>query len=414
MAGCPLFDPGSAYVGQVLGMVDCRAMQIAGEGWHSLTGPGGFGPGLTALLTIVVALAGYRLLLGEAVLLRNAMGLVARIGLVLALATQWPAWDVLVYRNGTQTPDWLVARLIEPQVSGAGDRAGLAVRIDRINAQIASVTDVDPNAIQARNNTQGAPSQTTAGPTPAVTTLDEDQRKDLGAARKLMMTSGLAGLLGIRLAIALLLATGPLFVVTVLFDATRGLFAGWIRALAGAIVAAMAVPLALSLELAVIEPQVARLTGLVQADDPVGSLCSEIWTSAALFALIMVIVAIALGWAASAFRLPDRLIGSVATRRDQPRPESAVLPLAAASPGGSAVLPDGRSRAQRLADVARAAQRRDETAGQAGSRMIHATVLAREAPDTAGQHAQVSPWLGQSASRRQRRSSRGAGRRDGL
>ena len=406
MAGCPVFDPSAPYVGQVLALVDCRVQAVSTGGWHVLAAPGGIGPALTALMILAVALFGYRLMLGEVPGAGTVLGLAARMGLAMALVTQWPAWDSLVYKVGTDAPDWLVSRLLDHDLPGAADRTGLAARIDALNAGIAQVTVVDAAAQVAQ---AGNP------PAPATTALDEAQRKDLAGARAIIKLSALGGLLGIRLVIALLLASGPLFVLGILFDATSTLFVGWARVMAGVIVASLAVPLALMLQLAVMEPQVARLAGLAAANQPLGDLCAEIWTSAVLFALIMAIAAIALARAGSGLRLPAGVMHLARSWRFQAVPWGHRDP--APAPGGRPVAyarREERTRAQQLADVAHALQRRDDSAAIAGVRLARTTIMTQSATARRDGIATPSPWLGQSGPRRARRSSRGAMRRDGL
>ena len=112
IAACAPFDPLGRYVGSVLAWVDCRTMGLGEEAFRAL-GPGSpFGAALTGLLTIYVALIGYRLLLGGELTVREGMFAALKIGLVLALSTQWPAWRVLVYDVATKTPEAAAAGLL--------------------------------------------------------------------------------------------------------------------------------------------------------------------------------------------------------------------------------------------------------------------------------------------------------------
>ena len=68
MAGaCPVPGPDDPLVRGLLGVVDCNVQTVVQTGYASLFQPGGaFVSVLSVLMTIYVALIGYRLLLGRA------------------------------------------------------------------------------------------------------------------------------------------------------------------------------------------------------------------------------------------------------------------------------------------------------------------------------------------------------------
>src|ERR1700709_2150969 len=104
MGSCPSFDASAPYVSAVLSFTDCQGLALAADGWGAL-GPGmPFGAVLTGLLTVLVALLGYRVVLGEMLALGEGVSVVVRIGMVIALATQWSAWQALVFDVATQGP----------------------------------------------------------------------------------------------------------------------------------------------------------------------------------------------------------------------------------------------------------------------------------------------------------------------
>jgi type IV secretion system protein VirB6 len=420
MASCPAFDASGPYVGNVLGMVDCHVLAMAEEGWQALSAQSGFGAGLTGLLVIFVALIGYRLILGERFVLRDGAALALRLGVVLALCTQWAAWNALAFRVGTQGTESLAGAVLAPGGLGGEDRYGLALRLDRVGAAFDEIAKVDAAAIQQARQQQAGqaqaaqvPNQTEQAAQPAqpVTTLNLEQKKDLARALGLLQASALAGLIAVRATIALLLAVGPLFVSSLLFETTRALFAGWIRAVAGAMLAAVAVPMVLALELAVVEPQTGALAAIVGTSQPLGHEVTQIWTSALLFALVLGAVALGVARASSAFRLPDGWRGSV-ERWAGGQQVAGLLPAPAAD--GGAALPEGRSRAQRIADAAMVAQRREER-DSGETRLVRSIGVAR-GPLASAERAALTVPLGQaglqSARRGARRASGQAARRD--
>jgi type IV secretion system protein VirB6 len=79
-----------------------------------------------------------------------------------------------------------------------------------------------------------------------------------------------AGALSISIiAVGILLTVGPIFIALALFEATRGLFLGWARALISAALAPMVCWMTITVMLVVLQPWLARLnpTGLTQAPD---------------------------------------------------------------------------------------------------------------------------------------------------
>jgi type IV secretion system protein VirB6 len=130
MASCPGFDPLGPYVSQIVSFADCQSLALGAAGYRALGPSTGFGMAfLSALLTIHVALIGYRLLLGGQIGLREGVGAALRLGFVLALATQWSAYRPLVYDVITQGPVDLAVRVLAP--SGLGGDAPERL-IDRV------------------------------------------------------------------------------------------------------------------------------------------------------------------------------------------------------------------------------------------------------------------------------------------
>lgn len=284
MVACPPFDPLERYVGSLVAWVDCRTLGLGELAFRAL-GPGSpFGMALTGLLTIYVALIGYRLLLGGALTVREGLFAALKIGLVLALATQWPAWRVLVYDIATRTPEAAAASFLRTSGLNGGGSDMIAARVDGVNAALAQMISVRTEA-----TAKVAPAEGQAPP-PSLTILPEAAAASASAAIGTLVVSTLAGLAGVRIVMGLLLSIGPLVVACLLFEASRGLFMGWLRALAGTFFAALAVPAALALQLGVIEPQVRALQALLAAAQPVGALPQQIYGTAMVFALCLLAV----------------------------------------------------------------------------------------------------------------------------
>lgn len=293
MADCGGFDPAGPFVGGVLAAVDCRALGMAQDGWRAFGG----GPWLTAALTIAVALMGYRLLLGQAQA-RDGMMLALRMGVALALITQWPAWEAVAYRVGIEGPESIAVTIL----GGDGARGALAARYDRLAADIDEALRIDGMQV-AENKVQ-----------PGGKVLSSEAREQLARAQRWMTGAALGGLLAPRLMVALLLGVGPLFVGGLLFSGAQGLFIGWLRVLVGAMVAAVAALMVLGFELDVAGPQVALLL-----QDPGGNgadaVAARLVTTAGMFAALMVVVSLAVMRAAWSIRIPVAMQASQNIRR---------------------------------------------------------------------------------------------------
>ena len=102
---------------------------------------------------------------------------------------------------------------------------------------------------------------------------------------------------------AILVALGPAFMLFFLFDATRGLFVGWVRALAAAIIAPVTTWGGLMVCLATLEPWVARLARERAAHAIKVDTISTLVTFVVTFAAAQAVLAIGAIVITSAFNL---------------------------------------------------------------------------------------------------------------
>ena len=398
IAACAPFDPLGRYVGSTQAWVDCRTMGLGEEAFRAL-GPGPpFGAALPGLLTIYVALIGYRLLLGGELTVRDGMSAALKIGVVLALATQWPAWRVLVYDVATKTPEAVAASFLSVSGLNGGGSEMLAARVDGANAALGQL--VNESASLLASPTGAAPAR------PTQTVLSEAAAVSANAAMGALVVSALAGLVGVRIVIGFLLAIGPLLIACLLFEGSRGLFMGWLRALVGTLIAAIAVPAVLALQLAIIEPQVLALQGLLKAAQPVAALPQQIYGTTLVFSLAVLAVltagaCIGLGLVWPRGGLTSLL--SAAVRETQ-------------SPMGYRRSWDepALSRSRQIAAAAASVGLREERLGTitAPPRRLALPRPASMAPEQELQFAALP--LGQTGRRRMLRQSVGARRRDEL
>ncbi len=217
MSGCAsVTDLG--VVRDVLTTVDCNSRSFARLGYESLAAANSpFQAALTVALTVYVAVIGYRLLFGEGARLSDGPVTALKIGAVLALVTSWSLFQTLVFDLADRAP-MEIASVVSAPMRGQGltsdPVAGLQAAYDRLSQSAVSFAS-PPKSVDAR---------TQANYATAAQALDM-------AANGLFIAS--AGLIAVLLiAVGLLTAIGPLFIALFLFFETRGLFVGWVRALA--------------------------------------------------------------------------------------------------------------------------------------------------------------------------------------
>lgn len=301
---CPAFSPEN-YATATVAFIDCRVEQLSRDGYLALAASGS--PAMIALgglIAILIGLIGYRLVLGDPINIRDSILIVLRIGIVLALATQWPAYQVLVYNVVVRGPSELGETLVSAVGASAEiNTARLQAAYDTIGAL---ANPVSAPSLPLEPTPQVGPDQLAPPIAPSLppAQLTIEEQRQISRAGLALLTSSLAGILSVRLVAALLLALGPLFVAALLFRGLSGLFEGWVRGLVGTFLGSLAVTVVLSTELAVLEPQLIALVEAMAARRvPVGAV-GEIYATSLLFGLVMLAALIAVARVGAGFRLP--------------------------------------------------------------------------------------------------------------
>lgn len=215
MSSCDALSANAASgVAAALRAVDCLANEATASAFGRLFGgQGALTPALTIILTLYIAFFAISLLTG-----RSSIGISAltprmmTLGLVLTFATSWVAYQGVVWNLAIGAPDQIAGVLMGAKGSAT---QLFADRIDLIFAAVAEVADA------AGGGQGGALQNTAAG------SFTPGNLMWLGALLLLLGTVGV--LVTARIALAVLLALGPVFVVMALFSGTRGLTAGWLR-----------------------------------------------------------------------------------------------------------------------------------------------------------------------------------------
>jgi type IV secretion system protein VirB6 len=247
------FDVG--IVRDILGSVDCNVQLYSAAGYHALAGPGSPLPAaMTALLTIYVALLGYRMLFAvEGVRLAQAPLAALKIGVILALTVNWSVFQTLVFNVGAQAPLEIGRVISRPMANDGASLAadpvqGIQTAYDEFNADAA---DLGKKAGQGAQGPQASSGQ----PNGADAATATDLRR--AAAALLASTAGVLAMA--LIATGVLTAVGPVFIALLLFEATGGFFAGWVRALVAAVLIPMVCWVTTSVLLVVLTPRIDAL-----------------------------------------------------------------------------------------------------------------------------------------------------------
>lgn len=356
----------------VLATVDCQTRAYAQGGYLALTqGSPVFQTALTALLTIYVALFGYRMLFAQGnTRLSDAPRIALAVGAILALATSWSTFQALVFDVAERAPLEIAAIASSPWQEGG--RSSLAS--DPVAGLEATYRELSLTAA-SYGKVAGVDAKAYASPQAAAA-------EAVSLASGLLFFSSVGVISAATLAIGILTAVGPVFIALALLPATRGVFVGWVRALLAAALTPLVGWLLLVMMLTVIEPWLTALADQraaqqLQPQTAISTAALVFVFGAAQAALVLGACVMALG-----FHLPrsaqSRGGGSAEPGRAVPAPALA----------GAAVQP---SRAERLAfdlqrDVAQSAARTRAAslAATAGAQRTAVSVSLGDAPARLG------------------------------
>ncbi|MEZ5960022.1 MAG: type IV secretion system protein [Hyphomonadaceae bacterium] len=208
---CPISN---GIVRGLIDTVDCNVRMLVQDSFRELVGPGTtFAAALTGLLTIYIALIGYQLLLGRGGLRLTMLPATAlKVGLIMAFLTSWAAYQTVIFSFLFDGPRELIGALLSPMGFGRDAYEGVESAYMTLSSGAGVYGgQADPNA----NILQGGP-------------MLGSGMLWISALGLLLTTVGV--ILAAKIVLAFLLAVGPIFIALFLFDSTRGLFIGWLRA----------------------------------------------------------------------------------------------------------------------------------------------------------------------------------------
>ena len=327
----------SAGVAPALRAVDCVANEMAASAFGRLFGAeGAMAPVLTILLTLYIAFFAYSLITGRSTLGISALTpRMLTLGLVLTFATSWLAYQGVVWNLALGGPDWIAGVLMGAKGSAT------QIFADRIDIVFGAIAEIgQQGGEQAGGGSAGVAGAASAG---AASVMSPEGVMWMGALLLLLGTVGV--LLTARIALAVLLALGPVFVVLALFGGTRGLTAGWLRGVVLTALTPLFVVLGGGITLELLVPIVSSLIQGAQMGQIDGRTAMAFFLIAAVHVALMAMVikvatTMVAGW--QVFGL------GAADEKDRASRSEAPVPAPAASVGAQTVRA-GQDRARAVA-----------------------------------------------------------------
>ena len=291
-------SPDVGSIRAVLGAVDCNTHDFAQRGYVALAGSASFQTGLTIALTIYVAAVGYRLLLApDGARLSDGPRMALKVGAILAMVTSWNLFQTLVFDVAAKAPAQLAALISSPSVGGQGGVSDPVGQLQVLYDQLTAASSAFAGGVKLPGGARfAAAAQSLASAADTV----------------LIVTTGM--LAACALLVGVLTAIGPLFVALFLFDSTRELAAGWVRAMLATAVSTLLIWTLVFLEFAAMTPWLATLTSQAQTNTLNANTAISASTLISVFTLGQVAVVLAAIVIAVAFRPPNLLasLGAVA------------------------------------------------------------------------------------------------------
>lgn len=367
-AACNAIPPAESFAPSAIRFLDCQAQMLGAEGYKALAAPGSSASILlTGMVTLLIAFFGYRMLLGHTPGVREGVLTFVKLGLVLLLATSWPAYQAIVYDIILRAPAELAAAIGTPAgLPGSG--GGLVGRIDAVDQALKLLAIDGVGAPPLGPN--GQPMMPSVPPPPF---LGFDSFA-LGFARVIFLVATIATFALVRIGAGLLLALAPVFAAFLLFDGTRGLFEGWLKALLGTALGSLAIAVTLGIELAFVEPWLASLLARRAGDLDIIGVPAQLLAATTIFALALAGVLLLVARTAYSLRIPAWMGSPSGSGYAQAAPRAeGERPIRAAHPPI-----ESRSRAAAVADAIAMNQRREALAAEgSGAGSSRARQIAR-------------------------------------
>jgi type IV secretion system protein VirB6 len=240
MSACPASLPDAGAIRELLAVTHCNVAEFSESGYRALSANAMFPTAVTILLTIYVAVLGYRLLLGYGAPALSDLPVIGlKIGTILALTLNWTVFQTLVLDVATKAPSEIASAIVGAQGSPVDRLQDAYDELHLDQAAFAKLAQTD--TLAARND-------------------DADASLGLSHAATGLFAAT-AGLLSFAAVVSgVLIAIGPVFIALFLFETAGGLFAGWLRALAAAAFIPMLCWITTVIMLTTLEPRLIELS----------------------------------------------------------------------------------------------------------------------------------------------------------
>ena len=278
LAACAPVSSGSGFLKSSLAYLDCAGREVGASGYTALTQPSStISQLILAAITLFIAWHGIKMMFGRMPDMGDAVIAFAKIGLVLMLATSWPAVKTLFAAPAFNGSAELVA---ETRTQGP---TTLEDRLQRVDDGVVALTKWGTGKLDIRAG-RTADGQPAASEFAGIALTDN---LALGLGRLAFLVSALMSIGLLKLLTGVMISALPLFAGLLLFDVTRSHFLGWVRVLFAMLVAGFAVPLILTVELSLIEPWLVRAIAERSAYLATPSAPTELLAMAGSFLLIL-------------------------------------------------------------------------------------------------------------------------------
>ncbi|MDN3644624.1 type IV secretion system protein [Pontixanthobacter aestiaquae] len=275
---CPTIITGDRFLLRVIDHIDCQAQFLGSYGYQALGQPGSLASNvMLGLLTLFIALFAIRLLFGPAPGGRDVVFDLLKIGIILTVAFSWPAFRTVVHDVVVDGPAQVASIVAAPALTGHSER--LADRLQKADTAMVRLAELGTG-----RNTGVALEGGETGASFSGTSLQDDTA--LGYSRMFFLSGTMGSLVLIRIAAALLLALAPLAAGLLLFEATRGLFSGWIKGLTLSMLGSIGITIASLFELSILEPWLADALRVRSLGYAVPSAPIELFAITAAFAVV--------------------------------------------------------------------------------------------------------------------------------
>lgn len=244
--GCVALQTGKDFLATALNHLDCQGQTLGAYGYSGLADPASPASlALTAMLTIFIALFGLRLLLGQRASGEDLIGSIIRIGIVLTLATAWPAWRVIGYNLVLDGPAEIAQSI------------GIASALPTGPTLVSRLQNADDGMVAITMYGSGRLTGGIVGGSDLGDSLHGVAIPDqtgFGWGRVAFLVGVIGPWAMARIGAGLLLALAPLMAGLLLFTGTTGLFLGWVRGLAFVAMASLGISIAAAVAITLIDP----------------------------------------------------------------------------------------------------------------------------------------------------------------